>query len=137
MTPPPSQPPHSHSSKRKPRILLGVTGSVATVKIPQLALCLIEQLHVDVRIVLTHGAQYFWNSSVKTYDPISWERLMNKWKKCQETKHNFMGDIKDGDDSAEGELYLHGKIYIYIFIFTYIFVLTIFSRFSIHNELRN
>lgn len=105
-----NQSPHKQQQKRKPRILLGVTGSVATVKIPQLALRLIEQLHVDVRIVLTHGAQYFWNTSVKTYDPISWERLREKLEKYEENKHNFMvNSMVVGNDREEGEVYLHGK----------------------------
>jgi phosphopantothenoylcysteine decarboxylase len=52
-------------SRRKSRILLGVTGSVAAVKFPQIVLKLNE--FADVRVVLTNGALHMMEA-VKAYD---------------------------------------------------------------------
>ena len=65
---------------RRPRILLGITGSVAAVKGPKLALRLANELKADVKVVLTRTVeQYFWkeNKSVAAYDGDSWSEFMN------------------------------------------------------------
>lgn len=66
------------------RILLGVTGSVAAIKAPEIAVRLVEELskatippqnlQVQIRILLTRGGKEFWDKAAE-YDPTSWERL--------------------------------------------------------------
>ncbi len=63
--PPPPRPPR----RRRPRVLLAATGSVATVKVPELAARLAA--HAEVRVVLTAAARHFWDRA-PTYDPAAW-----------------------------------------------------------------
>lgn len=58
------------SAGRRPRVLLGVTGSVAAVKAPQLALKF-ASAGCDVRVVLTAKGAHFWKLT-ETYNPPSW-----------------------------------------------------------------
>lgn len=58
---------------RRKRILLGVTGSVATVKVPEIIVALIHQ-GCDVWTLLTRGAEQFW-AQAATYNPSSWQEL--------------------------------------------------------------
>ena len=59
------------TSPRPTRILLGVTGSVAAVKAPEVAVELVERGY-DVRVVVTHGGESFWEQS-KEYNATAWE----------------------------------------------------------------
>lgn len=64
-----------HNNRRPPRIILGITGSIAAVKGPRLALRLANELKADVKVVLTRTVeQYFWKEgrAVATYDRESW-----------------------------------------------------------------
>ena len=64
----------SHHNRR-PHLLLGITGSIAAVKGPRLALRLANELNADVKVVLTRTVeQYFWKEgrAVSTYDRESW-----------------------------------------------------------------
>jgi Flavoprotein len=69
---------HDH----KFRILLGITGSVAAIKGPELVVRLVENatiqtrhnVTVEVRVLLTRGGKEFWSKAAE-YDPLSWERL--------------------------------------------------------------
>ena len=62
------------------RILLGVTGSVAAVKAPEIALRLSREFDAQVRILLTSGGQNFWDKAHE-YDPRSWEQLQRSLNK--------------------------------------------------------
>jgi len=53
------------TTQRRPRILLGISGSVAAVKGPELALRLYNELGADVIIVLTRTGERFWQLSEK------------------------------------------------------------------------
>jgi Flavoprotein len=77
-----------HPLRRRPfRVLLGITGSVAAVKGPELILQLLDELSddndgattssVEVRVVLTRGGSNFWKCA-REYDPISWRRLQER-----------------------------------------------------------
>lgn len=60
---------------RRPHILLGITGSIAAVKGPRLALRLANELKANVKVVLTRTVeQYFWKEgrAVPTYDRENW-----------------------------------------------------------------
>jgi len=61
---------------RRPRVLLGVTGSVAGLKGPEIAVRLSRDLQVDVGVVLTRGGDNFW-AKAKDYDAVSW----SEWEK--------------------------------------------------------
>jgi hypothetical protein len=61
-------------NKKRPRILLAITGSVAAVKGPELAVKLVRDLRADVRVLLTRGGFHFWNKA-KEYDPLHWDEL--------------------------------------------------------------
>ena len=63
---------------RRPHILLGITGSVAAVKGPKLALRLAAEIKADVKVVLTRTVEhYFWKEgrAVSSYDVESWKEF--------------------------------------------------------------
>ena len=64
---------HRRSNKRRTRILLGVTGSVAAVKGPEFA-CKLAREGNDVCVLLTRGGENFWTKAGE-YDPQSWEEF--------------------------------------------------------------
>lgn len=47
-----------YSSPRRPRVLLAVSGSVATIKLPELAQLLLE--FSEVKVVVTKASHYFF-----------------------------------------------------------------------------
>jgi phosphopantothenoylcysteine synthetase/decarboxylase len=65
-------------------VLLGVTGSVAAVKAPEIALRLVQELLpqqndkevviVRVRVLLTTAAKHFWNQASE-YDFTTWDKF--------------------------------------------------------------
>ena len=76
------------STPRPHRILLCATGSVAAVKIPQLAVALSKR-H-QVRVVFTKSAEHFVFNVSRTYDPTSWQ-AEHKWTdilQAREYLHN-------------------------------------------------
>ena len=84
-------------SKRRPRILLGITGSVAAVKGPELASKLAREGN-DVCVLLTRGGENFWTKAGE-YDPQSWEEF-NKCMAGEET----CGCIDEGGGAAAAAL---------------------------------
>ena len=62
---PPPPPKRTPPATRRPRILLGATGSVATVKVPKLAVQL--KAFADVRVVATERGRFFLGKA-RTYD---------------------------------------------------------------------
>lgn len=57
-------------------VLVGVTGSVAAVKGPEICLQLLE-LNYKVKVLLTQGGAHFWKKA-EEYDPTSWNALQEK-----------------------------------------------------------
>jgi phosphopantothenoylcysteine synthetase/decarboxylase len=53
-----TDPSHPHRPSTRPHVLLGVTGSVAAIKVPELATKLLH--FADVRIVATPSARHFF-----------------------------------------------------------------------------
>jgi hypothetical protein len=100
--------------RRRPRILLGVTGSVAAVKAPELAvrLHMMEFPHddddaanqddgrPDIRVLLTKGGENFWNKA-RTYDSFHWTLLNEKLLQSQHQQRNTatIGAVEPMDDS--------------------------------------
>jgi Flavoprotein len=64
--------PSAIGPKRKTRILLGVTGSVAAVKAPEIAVRLVQETDSHVKILLTKGGKNFWDKA-KEYSLFWWE----------------------------------------------------------------
>lgn len=62
----------SVGSRRRSKVLLGVTGSVAAVKGPQLVTQIVRQLNCDVQLILTHAGETFWNQA-KEYNAEAWD----------------------------------------------------------------
>ena len=62
--------------KRAPRILLGVSGSVAAVKAPEIAVRLVTELQAHVQVLLSAGGQNFWEKAIE-YDRVNWEKLQS------------------------------------------------------------
>jgi phosphopantothenoylcysteine synthetase/decarboxylase len=58
------------------RVLLGITGSVAAVKGPELCLALLAKGY-DVKVLLTQGGSNFWNKAAD-YDATSWKTLQEQ-----------------------------------------------------------
>ena len=91
---------------RRPRILLGVTGSVAAVKGPRLALRLAREAHADVKVVLTRTVeQYFWKEgrAVATYDAESWRELQAATTASVDEEEDDDGDWR----SSSGSISIH------------------------------
>ena len=65
----------STTQRRRPNILVGVTGSVAAIKAPELAVRLVEELDANVKVLLSKGGENFW-SKAADYNPIHWKRLV-------------------------------------------------------------
>ncbi|GAX19908.1 phosphopantothenoylcysteine decarboxylase [Fistulifera solaris] len=59
-------------SPRRPRILLGVTGSVAAVKAPEIAIRLVRELNAHVRVLLSAGGSNFWKKA-EEYHKEYWD----------------------------------------------------------------
>lgn len=68
------RPARGQQGRKRSRVLFAVTGSVAAVKAPEIAVRLANELEVDVRILLTRGGENFWNKA-KEYSPVYWDRL--------------------------------------------------------------
>lgn len=94
----------SPHNNRRPRIILGITGSIAAVKGPRLALRLANELKADVKVVLTRTVeQYFWKEgrAVATYDRESWmdfERAV-----ASSSSSSFTIASRTQDDENENE----------------------------------
>lgn len=63
-----------NDSSVKTKILLGISGSVAAVKGPELALTLSSQMNAHVVVLLTQGGEHFWNKA-EHYNPKAWKDL--------------------------------------------------------------
>ncbi|GAB5031250.1 phosphopantothenoylcysteine decarboxylase [Nannochloropsis oceanica] len=57
--------------QRRPHVLLAATGSVATIKVPEIAVRLTKDISAKVKVVLTTSAQHFWDRA-KKYNPAAW-----------------------------------------------------------------
>jgi phosphopantothenoylcysteine decarboxylase / phosphopantothenate---cysteine ligase len=62
------------SAAKRPRVLLGVSGSVAAVKSPEIAVALFDH-GCDVCVLLTAGGLNFWGEKSAAYNPEAWRRF--------------------------------------------------------------
>ncbi len=63
------------SKAKKPKILLAVTGSVAGVKGPELAVRIHLDCNATVRVLLTKGGTKFWDKA-KDYNRHYWDAMI-------------------------------------------------------------
>jgi hypothetical protein len=63
----------------RPKILLAITGSVAAIKGPELAVRLVREVDAHVRILLTKGGENFWNKA-EAYNQMYWTILQDLMK---------------------------------------------------------
>lgn len=86
--------------RRRPRVLLGVCGSVAAVKLPELAMRL--SASAEVRLMLTASGKHFVENVAPSYNPAVWE----KWLRMKhlfpvfEDKDEWAGYTDVGTDSV-------------------------------------
>jgi hypothetical protein len=78
-----SAPNTRQEGSRRLHILLGVTGSVAAVKAPEIACRFIEEFDGDdycceVKVLLSAGGLNFWEKSAE-YDNKSWKKLQEQY----------------------------------------------------------
>ncbi len=96
----PTESEKSKKTNRRKRVLLGISGSVAAVKGPELALQLSRELDdgsgvgADVAILLTHGGENFWQKS-RDYNAKFWDECNNRISKGRFQ----LPDCQDGDSS--------------------------------------
>ena len=94
-------------SSRRPRILLGVTGSVAAVKAPEIAVRLSCHLKMDVRILLSRGGRNFWDKACD-YNAEYWKLVQQRL----ESSKAIALDVTEQFNSTEeeGHIHLHGRL---------------------------
>jgi phosphopantothenoylcysteine synthetase/decarboxylase len=63
--------------QNQPKILLAVTGSVAAIKIPELAVRLVRDLGASVKVLLTAGGKNFWQKA-EGYSQENWKSMMDE-----------------------------------------------------------
>mmetsp|Transcript_48542 Transcript_48542/g.146422 ORF Transcript_48542/g.146422 Transcript_48542/m.146422 type:complete len:254 (-) Transcript_48542:861-1622(-) len=90
---------------RRPRILFGVTGSVAAVKGPEIAVRLARDLEADVTIILSRGGMNFWTKA-EEYDPVGWNKYMELVDQSSSLQEECLNDGKD--QIREQLVLLHG-----------------------------
>lgn len=86
-------------NKRRPHVLLGITGSVAAVKGPEIAVRLARDDKMHVRVLLTSGGLNFWNKA-QEYNPTYWEELQKRILTIKE---------EDSSSDEEGRIYIHSE----------------------------
>ena len=64
----------SSTGDNKTHVILGVTGSVAAVKAPEIALRLVVEQGLAVKILLTQGGRHFWDQS-QNYNGEIWSKF--------------------------------------------------------------
>ena len=69
-------------------ILLGVTGSVAAVKVPELICRLMDKFgpKVSIKVVLTQGGKNFWEKA-STYDVTHWNKVKHRLENAIEPQN--------------------------------------------------
>lgn len=86
----------TNRSQRRTRIILAVTGSVAAVKGPEIAVRLVKELDFDVHILLTRGGEFFWKGS--EYNKQYWNSLQDLLLLNEEKIR--INDVEDNSSST-------------------------------------
>ena len=83
-------------------VLLGITGSVAAIKGPEIAVRLVEEAHVNVRVLLTQGGKNFWTKA-NEYNPQYWKEFQAR------SRLGSTVPISATTDNGEEPIYIHRK----------------------------
>jgi len=62
--------------ERKPNVLLAITGSVAGIKGPELAVKIHQECNARVRVLLTRGGSFFWHKA-GSYSQYYWDVMVD------------------------------------------------------------
>jgi hypothetical protein len=95
---------------RRPRVLLGITGSVAAVKGPEIAVRLRHEANVDVKVLLTQGGHNFLTKA-KEYDSHNWSKLENY--RISETAASKIQKTKDEKGNTGDAILVYCKCILF------------------------
>jgi hypothetical protein len=101
---------------KRPHILLGITGSIAAVKGPRLALFLSQNVRTHVKVVLTRTVeQYFWKEGgvTESYDEVAWKEF---WRVVDSSRGVTMEEDVDVNvdwRNSHGGIAVHCKFLLY------------------------
>ena len=84
-------------TRQRRNIILGITGSIAAVKGPELALLLQTSLSANVIIVTTNTGQYFWDECSEQYNPTHFQNIKNKLILGKDILLNVNGNAMDAN----------------------------------------
>lgn len=90
------------SQNSRKRIILGITGSVAAVKGPEIAVRLVKECNFEVKVLLTTGGQHFWKKA-KDYDPNFWLQFQTLLSSNNNNDRTNDDDKEKSDGEAEEE----------------------------------
>mmetsp|Transcript_7246 Transcript_7246/g.15701 ORF Transcript_7246/g.15701 Transcript_7246/m.15701 type:complete len:251 (-) Transcript_7246:440-1192(-) len=89
----------------RPNILLGVTGSVAAVKSPEIALRLREDLNADVRVLLTAGGANFWEKAAEYNGGRCWRDFWSVATARRDERDGYLSEKSTLDGPARIVVY--------------------------------
>jgi Flavoprotein len=100
------------SRQQRHHVLLGVSGSVAAVKGPEIVCRLVQAIpNAHVKVLLTRGGRHFWDRASE-YDPRAWRQLQEYMATAEGTadsaaaraKHDHSDyDDNDNDDNDDDD----------------------------------
>ena len=100
-------------SSRRINVLLGVTGSVAAVKVPELICRLRDRFgsppnnNISIKVVLTHGGQNFWEKA-STYDAVHWNKIKDMLEPATSVPQP-QGHVCDDEANAKSKIQVYCK----------------------------
>jgi hypothetical protein len=117
---------------KRPRILLGVTGSIAAVKAPRLALLLCQSVRAHVKVVLTRTVeQYFWKEEgvAEGYDREAWSMFWAIVEKCSKQNNGVVVKDEKGEDwtASNGSISVHCE---YIKFYLFVIAICLLSQYN-------
>ena len=95
-------------------LLLGVTGSVAAVKVPELICRLRDRFgsppnnNISIKVVLTHGGQNFWEKA-STYDAVHWNKIKDMLEPAASVPRQPQRQVCDDDANAKSKIQVYCK----------------------------
>lgn len=88
------------------KILLAVTGSVAAIKSPEIAVRLVRELNATVQVLLTVGGKNFWEKSIG-YDEQHWESFIQEQEKGTITILYAQDEWNDWNELGDDVLHIN------------------------------
>ena len=88
------------------KILLAVTGSVAAIKSPEIAVRLVRELNATVQVLLTVGGKNFWEKAI-AYDGQYWESLIEEQERGTITILYAQDEWNDWNELGDDVLHIN------------------------------